>query len=80
MLAWSDGEVMDEWSLTKPEGWRPDPQEQRRWMGSFQADPPKDFVDSIGVNQGIVDEVRPQFDVFHHHAKSLIIQRASQSG
>ena len=57
MLAWSDGDVMDEWTLTKPEGWAPNPQEQERWMGRFQADPPGDFVDSIGVNQGIVDEV-----------------------
>ena len=58
MLAWSDGDVMDEWTLTKPEGWEPNPQEQQRWMGTFQADPPGDFVDSVGVNQGIVDEVR----------------------
>ena len=57
MLAWSDGDVMDEWTLTKPEGWEPSLQEQEAWMHTFQADPPKDFVDSIGVNQGIVDQV-----------------------
>ena len=57
MLAYSDGEVMDKWTLTKPADWQPDPQGQAAWLRTFQPHPPQDWVDAVGVNSGVVDEV-----------------------
>ena len=58
MVAFADGEVMDEWMLAKPAHWRPDPDAQAAWMARFQPRPPQDWVDAVGVSSGLVDEVR----------------------
>lgn len=57
MLAASDAHIMDEFQLTKPEGWKPDPVRQAAIARTFTPHPPTSWLDQVGISFGILDEV-----------------------
>lgn len=57
MIASADGHIVDEWVLTKPAGWNPDPLARAAAMSVFEPHPPSSWLDRIGLSFGIVNSV-----------------------
>ena len=58
MVASADGHIIDEWVLTKPSNWTPDPKGRAAAVSTFVPHPPTGWMDRIGLSFGVYNPVR----------------------